>query len=485
MTVLIVGAGPTGLTLACDLARRGVPCRVIDRAPGLFVGSRAKGLQPRTLEVFDDLGVLDAVRAAGAPFPKFRLYAGHDVVWERGMLEILGAPPLPRDSATPYLDPWLIPQWRTDRILADRFAELGGTVEHDTDLTGLAQDDTGVTAQTNRGPIRADYVVGCDGGHSTVRKLLGVGFEGDTYETERTLIGDVRVDGLDGVFCHMFSRAGDVTKRVSLWHLPGSPYHQFVASMAADEVPELTLDGMRELLRERSGRTDIRLHDLRWISLYRLNVRMVQRYRTDRVLLAGDAAHVHSSASGQGLNTSVQDAYNLGWKLAAVVAGASEDLLDTYEAERIPVAGGVLGLSTEMYRRNFRTGPAPGAGQPAFHQLDITYRGGPLALDDRPDPGALRAGDRAPDGLLADGTRLFDLFRGPHCTLLAFGAADGGADGEFDIPVHRVPGAAAYDGFDTGAGTFALVRPDGHLGAVSASAATIRGYLAQRVPAAR
>jgi 2-polyprenyl-6-methoxyphenol hydroxylase-like FAD-dependent oxidoreductase len=481
VTVLIVGAGPTGLTLACDLARRGVPCRVIDRAPELFLGSRAKGLQPRTQEVFDDLGVIDAVRAAGAPFPEFRLYAGHDVVWERSLYELLGVPRPEPGPETPYPDSWLIPQWRTDRILADRFAELGGTVELDTELIGLTQDDAGVTAMTSRGSVRADYVIGCDGGRSTVRKLLGVGFDGDTFETERTLIGDVRADGLDGVFCHMFSTAGDVTKRFSLWNLPGSPYHQFVASMSADEVPELSLDGVRGLLRERSGRTDIRLHDLRWISLYRVNVRLVRRYRTGRVLLAGDAAHVHSSASGQGLNTSVQDAYNLGWKLAAVLGGAPDPLLDTYEAERLPVAAGVLGLSTEMHRRNFRTGPAPAAGQPAFHQLDISYRGGPLAVDDRPDPGALRAGDRAPDGLLADGSRLFDLFRGPACTLLAFGAATG----EFDVPLHPVAAHGAYAGLDAGAGTFALVRPDGHLGAVSTSAETIRGYLAQAVPAAR
>jgi 2-polyprenyl-6-methoxyphenol hydroxylase-like FAD-dependent oxidoreductase len=491
VTVLIVGAGPTGLTLACDLARRGVPCRVIDQAPELFIGSRAKGLQPRTQEVFDDLGVIDAVRAGGAPFPGFRLYAGHDVVWERSVDELLGVPPLPRDPATPYPAPWLIPQWRTDRILADRFAELGGTVELDTALIGLTQDRAGVTALTSRGTVRADYLVGCDGGRSTVRKLLGVGFEGDTLETERTLIGDVRADGLDGVFCHMFSRAGDVTKRFSLWNLPDSPYYQFVASMTAEDVPELTLDGITGLLRERSGRTDIRLHDLRWISLYRVNVRLVQRYRTDRVLLAGDAAHVHSSASGQGLNTSVQDAYNLGWKLAATLAGAPERLLDTYEAERMPVAAGVLGLSTEMHRRNFRAAPALPAGQPSavqpsvvqpsVHQLDISYRDGLLAVDDRPDPGSLRAGDRAPDGLLADGTRLFDLFRGPHFTLLSFGRGAGHA-GDFGIPVHEVPACAGYD---IAPGTFVLVRPDGHLGAVSSSPGTIRDYLAEAAPPTR
>jgi 2-polyprenyl-6-methoxyphenol hydroxylase-like FAD-dependent oxidoreductase len=155
MTVLIAGAGPTGLVLACDLARRGVVCRVIDKAPRLFVGSRAKGLQPRTQEVFDDLGVIDAVRAAGAPFPTFRLYAGEEVVWERGLSEMLGVPEPRCSSAVPYPGPWLIPQWRTDEILAQRFASLGGCVELDTELTGFTQDRDGVTAQTSRGPIRA------------------------------------------------------------------------------------------------------------------------------------------------------------------------------------------------------------------------------------------------------------------------------------------------------------------------------------------
>lgn len=292
---------------------------------------------------------------------------------------------------------------------------------------------------------------------------MGVGFEGDTFDTERTLICDIQVDGLDGVFCHMFSKAGDITKRFSLWNLPGYRHYQFVASMTVDEVPELTLDSLRQILLERCGRTDIRLHDLRWISLYRINVRMVDRYRASHVLLAGDAAHVHSSASGQGLNTSVQDAYNLGWKLA----GAPEELLDTYEAERMPVAADVLGLSTVLHQRNFRTTLGP---MPAIHQLDISYRNGPLAVDDRAKPGQLHAGDRAPDGVLDDGVRLFDVFRGPDFTLLAFG----GATGDFNAPVREL---AKCDGYDVTDGTFVLVRPDGYIGAISTSPNTIRTYL--------
>lgn len=465
MTVLIVGAGPTGLTLACDLARHNVPCRIVDKAAAVFPGSRAKGLQPRTLEVFDDLGILDAVLAGGEPFPKFRLYHGREVVWERSVSEMLSGSALTASPAVPHPDPWLIPQWRTEEILHARLIELGGQVEWNTEILGVTQDPTSVTAHTANGDIRADYLVAADGGHSTIRKAIGVGFEGDAVETERTLIGDVRADGLDGRYCHILTASGDVSQRFSLWSLPGSDYYQFVASMPTDQVPDLTLDAVRRLCLNRSGRTDIHLHDLRWISLYRVNVRMVDRYQVGRVLPAGDAAHVHSSAGGQGLNTGVQDAYNLGWKLAAVHAGADPQLLETYAAERMPVAASVLGLSTLLHRQDFHGGAAP-----AIHQLDITYRDGPLALDDRTDRGILRAGDRAPDGFLPSGTRLFDVFRGPHHTLLAFDAPAP----NLDLPVITL---SACDGYDVAVGTYVLVRPDGYVGAISESAEVIEKYL--------
>lgn len=472
MTVLIAGAGPTGLTLAIDLARRGVPCRVVDKAPGLFPGSRGKGLSQRTQEVFADLGVINAVLADGMPFPKFRRYSGREVVFERDVTELLGAEPLPRSVDVPYPDLWLLPQWRTDEILYERFVQLGGRVEFGTEVLGFDQEAHGVTARTTAGPIRATYLVGCDGGRSTVRKALGVGFAGETFESERTLLGDVRAEGLDGVFCHMFSTA---TERFSLWNMPGGQCYQFVATVAADDVPELTLDSVRRLLYERSGRADIRLHDLKWISLYRINARMADRFRVGRVLLAGDAAHVHSSAGGQGLNTSVQDGYNLGWKLAAVLDGAAESLLDSYEAERMPVAAHVLGMSRTLHRLDFQ--PQEG-WTPAIHQLDVSYRHGPLAVDDRPAQGRLRAGDRAPDGILGDGTRLFDVFCGPHFTLLAFG----------DLPDQRwgastrVRQVAVSDAYDVDDGTLVLVRPDGYIGVISQRIDTVLTYLEQVTP---
>ncbi|OCB62413.1 3-(3-hydroxyphenyl)propionate hydroxylase [Mycobacterium vulneris] len=469
MTVVIAGAGPTGLTLAIELARRGVPCRVLDRAATLFPGSRGKGLQPRTLEVFDDLGVIGAVLAAGEPFPPMRLYRGADVVWEKRIYDLLGLPELEPTPAVPYPYTWLIPQWRTDQILAARFAELGGSIEFGTEVTGFTQDGDGVVVQTTRGLVHADYLVGADGGRSTVRKASGVDFLGGALTEERIIVGDVRAAGLDGRCCHLLTRDGDQSTRFSLWNLPGSEHYQLVVTVApGDEVPALTLEGMQAVLRYRSGRSDITLSDLRWISLYRVNLLMAQRFRMGRVLLAGDAAHVHSPAGGQGVNTGVQDAYNLGWKLAAVSAGAPETLLDSYEAERLPVAAEVLQLSGLLHRQGFgATGPAPAA----IHQLDITYRGGPLAVDTEP-PGALRAGDRAPDGLLPDGRRLFDVFRGPHWTVLQFGSEPV----DFGIPQLSL---GPDPGYDVPVGSYVLVRPDGYIAAISARPDVIRDQLSR------
>ncbi|WP_214416191.1 FAD-dependent monooxygenase [Sphaerisporangium fuscum] len=508
--VLIAGAGPTGLTLACELARRKIDCRIVDRADRLFAGSRAKGLQPRTLEVFDDLGVIDAVLAQGAPFPAFRLYSGSEVRWTRTVTDLLGIRPVASGTGVPYPGTWLLPQWRTDRILHDRFVELGGRVDLGTEVTGFSQDDDGVTVTLvgdgGAEQVRAGYLVGADGGRSLVRKTLGVGFEGETFESERTLIGDVRADGLEGDHCHILTSGGDLTRRFSLWSMPGTDLYQFVASVDAGSVPELTLESVRKLLEERSGRTDIVLRDLNWISLYRINVRMVDRYRVGRVFLAGDAAHVHSSASGQGLNTSVQDAYNLGWKLAGVLSGAPEALLDTYEAERLPVAADVLGVSTRLHRGNFRSpsGDERG-GEPDIFQLRLNYHAGPLADQGRATPSGLRAGDRAPDAWCQDTTgrrvRLFDLFRGVHFTLLILGAGgiptDAGSAERYGPSVHvhliRRPGEAAgadavvdhsgqvdrLYGFDATAGLLVLVRPDGYLGIVTERPEQVDDYLRQ------
>ena len=501
--VLVVGAGPTGLTLACDLRRRGVACRVIDQAPAFFQGSRGKGLQPRSLEVFEDLGVLGALQRAGGPYPLLRAWRGTEVVWERRTHALQEPTP-----AVPHPMGLMVPQGRTEEVLRARLAELGGQVELATELLDFTPEAQGVTATLTRAGgaverVRARYLVGADGGRSRVRKLLGVAFVGETDEEDRALIGDLRVDGMDRGAWHVWHEPGAPKPRAALCPLAGTDLFQLMLALAPGEEPGLALEDFQRLFRERSGREDVRLYDLHWATLFRVNVRMAERWRVGRVLLAGDAAHVHTPAGGQGLNTGVQDAYNLGWKLGAVLAGASDALLDTYEAERLPIAAGVLGLSTRLYKTQLLgPGEGPQRGRETL-QLDLNYRGGPLARDEREAPGGVQAGDRAPDAPChtagGEPVRLFDVFRGPHFTLLAFGAAGAEAVARLSsrtgLQAFQVlaPGECtgarvlldthghARAGYGLTQDALVLVRPDGYVGLITPelSGAAVERYFAR------
>ncbi|MBP2327524.1 2-polyprenyl-6-methoxyphenol hydroxylase-like FAD-dependent oxidoreductase [Kibdelosporangium banguiense] len=446
--VLVVGAGPTGLTLAVDLARRGVSCRVIDKEVTFPAGSRGRGMQPRTQEVFDDLGLIEAVHAHGSVYPPIRAYQGGEVVWEGTMSEYVEP-----SADVPYPNPWMIPQWRTAQLLRDRLAEFGGAVETGTELVGFEQDEDGVAATLRRDGVnervRVAYLVGADGGKGPTRRMLGVPFDGETRDDIRMLIADVRVEGLDRDHWHLWREP-----MIGLCPLGGTDSFQLTI---ADPDRELsTIEQLAAYFAERTGRTDLGLSGLTWLTVWRPNVRMTSRFQVGRVFLAGDAAHVHPPSGGQGMNTGVQDAYNLGWKLAAVLRGAPEVLLDSYEQERLPVAAHVLGLSERLLaRRTMHRGHEE-------RQLGITYQDGPLAVDDRPSPGSVVAGDRAPDGPCGDGRRLFDVFRGPHATVLAFGAECEGAV--------RVTDPEAFRIYDVEPGTLVLVRPDGYIGVITRDA---------------
>lgn len=406
---LIAGAGPTGLTLAIDLARRGLPVRIVDKASEFFAGSRADGLQPRTLEVFDDLGVIDAVRAKAMARPVFRDFLDGVEVGELRMDE-----DLPPNPAVPYPNPLMLGQSDTEAVLRDRLAEYGMEVELGTEVVGFEQDADGVTITLGRGgDVRARYLVGADGGGSFVRRALGIEFEGHTDESMRMLLGDVRADALDHEFGYALRTSADPLRAVALSPLPGGRHFQFAAPFTEQAEPTLSL--LQRHVDDLAGELGIRLTDLRWSTVWRSNTRLARRYRVGRVFLAGDAAHVHPPAGGQGLNTGVQDAYNLGWKLA----DGTPEALDSYEAERRPVAARVLGISTGLLRRHLDGDENAHRRGTETHQLDITYR----APDDE---GPLVTGDRAPDAPVLDAAgnplRLFDLFRGPHATLLRFGA---------------------------------------------------------------
>jgi 2-polyprenyl-6-methoxyphenol hydroxylase-like FAD-dependent oxidoreductase len=467
--VLVAGAGPTGLTLALDLARRGIPVRIVDRAAIFFAGSRGDGIQPRTLEVFDDLGVLDAVLAAGMPTPVMRVHLGGEFVTERRMSE-----PVEPTPAVPYPNLWVLGQSRTEAILRDRLAEFGVRVELGTALTGFTQDDHGVTATLERDgtreTVRAAYLVGADGGKSTVRKTAGIPFEGSTDESLRMLLGDVRADALDHEFGYWFAAADEPMRGIALSPLPGGRQFQFAAPLTGDAQPSLEL--LQEYVDRYCGRDDVTLTDLTWVTVWRPNIRLAQRFRDGRVFLAGDAAHAHPPTGGQGMNTGIQDAYNLGWKLAAALAG-DDTLLDSYEAERRTVAAEVLGLSSELLDKLVDGEEDAMERGPETQQLDISYRD-PAVRD------ALAVGDRAPDAPLKDEAgrpvRLFDLFRGPHATVLSFGTSpEAGPDAYAVVrPGTPVTGPHVVDvdghahaAYAAVEGTRVLVRPDGYIGAIS------------------
>jgi 2-polyprenyl-6-methoxyphenol hydroxylase-like FAD-dependent oxidoreductase len=394
-TVLIVGAGPTGLTLALDLARRGISFRLIEAAATPFQGSRGKGIQPRTLEIFDDLGVIDTILAAGAPYPKFRTHLGPFSLRAGS----LASPRQPTESV-PYPNLWMVPQARTEAILRERLHALGGEVEFGKALAAFTQNEHGVHASLSTGErVRVDFLAGCDGGHSAVRKALGIRLEGEAIDEKPVLVADVEIEGLGRRDWHLwpFAKGGVI----ALCPLPNTSLFQFTSKAEAAAA------GIESTVHKVTGH---RVERIAWSSIYQPSARMVDRYRAGRVFLAGDAAHVHPPAGGQGLNTGVQDAYNLGWKLAHVARGGPDSLLDTYEAERLPIAAAVLGLSKRLLQtRSIKRGDAA-------NQLALHYRTSPLSQG--ATLGSLHPGDRMPDARLDDGSRLFDHLRGRYATEL-------------------------------------------------------------------
>lgn len=485
--VLVAGAGPTGSALAIDLVRRGLRVRIVDKAPHSFEGSRAKGLQPRTLEVLDDLDVISSVLDQGGLYPKLGIHLGRAVVPWRMMKNRAAS------ADVPYPNTWLIPQFATDAALHARLSELGGKVEYGTEITEFTQDDIAVTATlaTVNGVERVTtrYLVGADGGASTTRTMLGIDFFGSTDEQDRILIVDAITTGLSRNRWHMWPRLRGGF--VAACPLPGSDLFQWMIRLSPDENPPTDVAGINARIRAHTHASGVELHDVRWRSVFRPNIRLAGTYRQGRIFIAGDAAHVHTPAGAQGLNTGIQDAYNLGWKLGQVLAGAHDALLDSYEAERQPIAAGVLGLSTKKYEAIGKLDPASIRRGKDEQQLGITYRGGPLAAAADQTTNGLNVGDRAPGAVMVDaeGTRvrMLDAYRGPHFTAIAYG--DGAARAMSEI---RWPAAGATlrtvaidapsstadlvltdrngsfrESYGVSVDTLFLVRPDGYLASIA------------------
>jgi 2-polyprenyl-6-methoxyphenol hydroxylase-like FAD-dependent oxidoreductase len=473
--VLICGAGAAGLTLAIELARRNVSFRLLDKMDDPFRGSRGKGIQPRTQEIFEDLDIIDRVVVAGGVYPPQREYRDDGSYVESDVVE--HASPTP---AEPYRLPLLVPQFLTESVMRERLAELGHRVEYGCELVGVEQDQDCVTAriaaQAGDQTVHARYLVGADGGRSFVRAALGIGFPGKTLGV-RAVVADVFLTGLERDAWHRFNE-GSMERQLSLCPLAGTDLFQIQAPVALEGDVDLSAAGLAAMVAERTGRDDMRVHSVSWASAYTMNARLADRYRDGRVFLVGDAAHIHPPTGGQGLNTSVQDAYNLGWKLAAVSAGASDELLDSYEEERRPIAGDMLGLSTrlldEMKRGELRRGRE-------VQQLDIGYPESSLAMECPERSAGLLPGDRAPDAPIrratGHSTRVFELFRGTHWTLLGYDVERDKVAPRAGLRIHTFgargdvidDGGHFRDAYAPQSGDWVLVRPDGYVGAIVAS----------------
>src|SRR4051794_25940668 len=484
--VLVVGAGPTGLTLAAQLLARGIHTRIIDRDPGTPRLSRAIGIAARTLESLDAMGIVDRFLDEG--------HRARSLIVYRGSRRLFGIDMGYSGSA--YRFQLHLPQERTEALLRERVAELGGEVEPGVELVGFTDEGDRVVATVRDGEgraseISAGFLVGCDGAHSRVRRLLDVPFLGQPYPWD-WLFADARLDWSgrsDEV--HVFAHPDGlplacvpITPR--LWRLslptPGD----------RDGSPP-TLDEIQTLVDER-GPGGITISDTETLTSLRCQIRSTSTYRRGRVLLAGDAVHIHSPAGGQGMNTGMLDATNLAWKLALVARGRSAGtLLDSYGLERRPVAAEVLRFSQSLVqfattprslKRSLRDAALPAFRVPPLQRrlarrMAQTWVGYPDSPLTRPGSvaGLPEPGQRMPDVPIStpDGpaTLYQGLRGGSHVLLVPDGRETGGEVGPCGDLVDVL---TAAPGMLHGP---VLVRPDGYVAAVGSAGnmAAIRGYL--------
>ncbi|KAF9002997.1 monooxygenase [Cyathus striatus] len=527
-SVLIVGAGPTGLVLALSLLQNGVSVRIINKETVYRGGERGAGVMPRTLELSNLLGTLPDILKIGGPVPIRRSYelpGGTKPLTEKEM-----SIHIEPTYHTPYPNPTMVGQNHLEAILRAHAKKYGVEVELATELVKFEEHGDHVVAhllKTVDGKetselVKCSYLVGADGAHSIVRKQLGLSFNGKTIEGHAE-IGDVVIkEGLSSEYWHFWGDAK--TKMVSLRPSGQDPgvYSFIVTGVDLSHVTTTSgHDDFVNAIKDITDRKDLVIGDITWISSFRPNVRMVDKFHVGRVFVAGDAAHCHSPTGGQGMNSSVQDSFNLGWKLALVLKGlAPPSLLDTYDEERLPVIDEMLNKTTRLLKQTLNSKSEKDKSESwkrgiDLYMLGVNYRSSSLVIDDgavekivaasyNPESAtAARAGDRAPNApeleQIAPSNEEISFFRlfGPsyHTVLVFGGSAEqhkallgvvkkvpkgfvksalvlpkdnpaGSVPEGFDVVLVDTKGYA-YDGYSIPAGELQVVavRPDGVVGA--------------------
>lgn len=454
--VVVVGAGPTGMLLAGDLAARGLSVTLVERRPrGTSNVTRAFAVHARTLELLDARGLADTLVATGTPLTRMRLFG-------RLSLDLTRL-----RSRFPFL--LITPQYEVEHLLRDRALDAGVDFRYETELTGLSRSAAGdtVTAEIRgsdgtRSTVGARYLVGTDGVRSSVRQALGLPFPGEAV-IKSVVLADVRLTETPSELLTV-SGAGDAFAFVAPF---GGGWYRVMGwsrTRQADDSDPVELDELREIARTALG-TDYGMHDARWVSRFHSDERQVPAYRTGRVFLAGDAAHVHSPAGGQGMNTGLQDAANLSWKLAAVLRGHSADpeaLLDSYHSERHPVGAQVLRASGAIIRLAMARTPSQRLARAALaHVLSLVRpasdrvigRISGVGISYTAPKGSHRlTGTRAPDLRLAEG-RLLELLRDGSFVLVT--------PRDTPSPAGSAPLVHAHWTGDRK--TTLLIRPDGYI----------------------
>ncbi|KAG1875472.1 FAD binding domain-containing protein [Suillus subalutaceus] len=443
--VLVVGAGPVGMVAALTLLQNGIPVRIIDKDPHHRIGQRGAGIWPRSLELYSFLDVSE-VNGLGKPAPPTRSY-------KPGTLEPLKdssiAPQMEPTPAIPFHGLKLMGQQLLDVILRRHLEKFSCSVEMGTELRSFEQSDEGVTGILSKNGISETFdtkwIIGADGAKSVVRKQLGLAFLGETRDDIRIVTGDIRLKGvgLDRAHWHRIGNFNERGVTLRPTDEVGEDGWQFLLYGHELDIPKIAQS--EELVFETIASlipTEITFNKVVWMSEFRANIRMVNKFSEGRVFVAGDAAHVHSPTGGQGLNSGVQDAFNLGWKVALVQKGlADRSLLETYSAERLPVISEMLRVTTSILDKATSSGDLSLGRSPILYMLGINCRFSTIVLDEfvssvegRPinaygvlDEGHLEAGDRAPDapnmlqlGCEPDETTLFSLYRPWYHTMLVF-----------------------------------------------------------------